>query len=155
MHGIIIQSDHPMNWHADTYHKCQPIKCIVSNIQSDHPIQCHTNLNVDQSNTLYQISNQILHYNENFTPTLNGDFGICTPPHEMVTVCLTGFFGMYLQEYVPSLLSLIWTSTGLRSTSKHVMWSAAFPAFLASTVNSAHLFRTTPVFSRPGPLAIT
>ena len=34
-------------------------------------------------------------------------------------------------------------------------WTGGLPALRASTVNSAHLLIMTPVFSRPGPLAVT
>lgn len=73
----------------------------------------------------------------------------------MVIVCLQDFLGMYLHWNVPSFLSRTSIGTGFRSTSRQLTLSEALPAFLASTVNSVHLFWTTPDFSRPGPKAVT
>lgn len=73
----------------------------------------------------------------------------------MVMVCLQDFLGMYLHWKVPSFLSRTSIGTGFRSTSRQLTLSEALPAFLASTVNSVHLFWTTPDFSRPGPKAVT
>lgn len=49
---------------------------------------------------------------------------------------------MYLHWKVPSFLSRISIGTGFRSTSRQLTLSVALPAFLASTVNSVHLFWT-------------
>lgn len=73
----------------------------------------------------------------------------------MVMVCLQDFLGMYLHWKVPSFLSRTSIGTGFRSTSRQLTLSEALPAFLTSTVNSVHLFWTTPDFSRPGPKAVT
>ena len=56
----------------------------------------------------------------------------------MVTVYVPGFIGMYETEYVPSLLSFNFTSTGLPSSSVHSTSTfPAPPALCVKTVNSA------------------
>lgn len=76
---------------------------------------------------------------------MKGLFGMATPPYEMQIVYITLLTGVYRQVYVPSLLSVIFTSTGLESTSTAVMSSGAVcPALRASTVNSATVLTTTP-----------